>query len=471
MRTWPASAIELVGKGDYDTFKKVRPKYEDPFPLSDHFFLCVRTTGDSEQTGICLLDTFGNEITLHREDPGCFDPQPLGPRSRPPVIPSRVKLNEQDGYVYIADVYHGAGMNSIAGETIESVRVVESPEKRFWTQPAWNGGTGQQAPGMAWDDFNNKRIIGTAPVANDGSAYFSIPADTFVYFQLLDDQGRMVQSMRSGMMVRPGETIGCTGCHDNRRTASPVTLSSSAIAATPDPLSPWYGPPRTFSYRAEVQRVFDKHCVACHDYGQPAGEVLNLSGDQGLVFNTSYVELRSKGLVSVVGAGPFAVQSPGSWGSRQSRLAEILLRGHGDRDIDRQVRLSREDVDRVITWIDINAPYYPEYAGGEFRDHPFGRAPITKQQLDRLKQLTGIALDQRQHFVKISFTRPELSPCLSVFRSRPDPRYDEALLIIRAGQRALQRHLRPDMPGFQLTDSVEIEQQRRYDRLQQQHRQ
>ena len=468
VRTWPASAIKLVGKGNYDTFKKVQPKYEDPFPLSDHFFLCSRMTGQGEQTGICLLDTFGNEIMLHVQDSGCFDPQPLRPRHRPPAIPARVELTKQDGYFYIADVYHGAGMAAIPRGTIKAVRVVESPEKRFWTKPAWDGGTGQQAPGMAWDDFNNKRIMGTAPVASDGSAYFAVPADTFIYLQLLDQQGRMVQSMRSGTAVRPGETIGCAGCHENRRTAAPVSLSQLTLSSEPQDLSPWYGPPRTFSYRAEVQPVFDAHCVSCHDYGQPAGDTLNLSGDQGLVFNTSYVELRSKGYVNVVGAGPFVVQPPDSWGSRRSRLAQVLLEGHSDPDIDSRIHLREEDVDRVVTWIDINAPYHPEYAGGAFRDRPFGRAPITKQQLERLKQLTGVDLANRQHFAQLSFTRPKISPCLNVFASPDAPEYQEAVAIIRSGQQALQLHARPDMPGFELTDSIEIDQQRRYDSLLQQ---
>ncbi len=180
---------------------------------------------------------------------------------------------------------------------------------------------------MAWDDFNNKRILGTVPVEEDGSAYFAVPADTFVYFQLLDEQGRMVQSMRSGTTVRPGETNGCAGCHESRRSTAPVGLSQLALATSLQELKPWYGPPRTFSYRAEVQPVFDAHCVSCHDYGQPAGQKLNLSGDQGLVFNTSYVELRSKGYVHVIGAGPFAVQPPGSWGSRKSRLTRIPAGG------------------------------------------------------------------------------------------------------------------------------------------------
>ena len=84
---------------------------------------------------------------------------------------------------------------------------------------------------MAWDDFNNKRVLGTVPVEEDGSAYFEVPADRFVYFQLLDENRMMVQSMRSGTIVRPGETIGCVGCHDNRRQTSPRRPLSVGPAA------------------------------------------------------------------------------------------------------------------------------------------------------------------------------------------------------------------------------------------------
>ena len=31
---------------------------------------------------------------------------------------------------------------------------------------------------MAFNDFNNKRILGTVPVEADGSAYFAVPADS-----------------------------------------------------------------------------------------------------------------------------------------------------------------------------------------------------------------------------------------------------------------------------------------------------
>ncbi len=316
VRTWPGDAIHLVDHGGFDTFTQVQPKYEDPYPLSNKHFLCSRMTGKAEQMGIYLVDVFGNEVLVHAEGPGCFDPMPLAPRRRPPVIPSRIDLAQREGRFYVADVYVGTGMEKIPRGTVKRLRVVESPEKRFWTGPAWDGGTGQQAPGMAWNDFNNKRLLGSVPVEPDGSAYFSVPADRFVYFQLLDEQGMMVQTMRSGTFVRPGETSGCTGCHEERRSSVVKVQLPAAMRRGPSPLVPWYGPPRKFNYLTEVQPVFDKHCVSCHDYGTTAGKKLNLAGDLGLVFNTSYAELRGKQYVNVIGAGPAPVLPPLSWGSR-----------------------------------------------------------------------------------------------------------------------------------------------------------
>jgi hypothetical protein len=463
VRTWPAEAIELVGKGGYDAYTRVKPKYEDPYPLSDKLFLCVRMTGKGEQMGIYLLDLVGHESLLYAEEPGCFDPMPLAPRPRPPAIPSRIDLTQREGLFYVQNVYVGFGMERVEPGTIKSLRVVESPEKRFWTGPAWDGGTGQQAPGMAWDDFNNKRILGTVPVESDGSVYFSVPADRFVYFQLLDAQGRMVQSMRSGTIVRPGETAGCVGCHENRRSTGLLSAAGTAWQHGPRTLEPWHGAPRLFSYTAEVQPVFDKHCVSCHDEDKEAGKKLNLSGDRNLVFNTSYVELRSKRYVNVVGAGPTATLPAKRWGSPVSPLAKVLLEGHGVADIDRQVKLDPESIDRVLTWIDINAPYYPDYAGGAYGNNPYGRSPLTGEELKRLGELCGVKLQDRAQIAQVNFTRPDKSPCLAKFADRNDAKCQEALTIIRSGQQRLAAEPRLDMPGFRLVSPAEISRQERYE--------
>ena len=460
VRTWPASAIDLVGQGNYDTFKKCSPKYEDPYPLSDKYFLCSRMTGEGEQMGIYLIDLFGNEVLVHKESPGCFDPMPLARRERPHEIPSRIDLAKSEGTFRVENVYMGSGMEQIEPGSVKYLRVVESPEKRFWSTPAWDGGTGQQAPGMAWDDFNNKRILGTVPVNKDGSVEFAVPADTFVYFQLLDEKGMMVQSMRSGTIVRPGEAVGCVGCHEDRRTAGQLEYASRGRRREPQKLQPWYGEPRLFSYTVEVQPVFDKHCVRCHTYGEEAGEKLNLAGDPGFVFNKSYSDLRGKGYVHVVGAGPTDVQMPKSWGSHASRLTKVLLEGHGQPEIDEKVKLDPESFDRLVTWIDINAPYYPTYAGGVYRNNPYGRSPLSAGEFNQLTGLLGAKVDRRS-FPDVSFNRPELSPCLMGLKDDP-AKYQEALSLVRLGKERLEKMPRADMPGFQLDASDEVVKEERY---------
>jgi len=239
---------------------------------------------------------------------------------------------------------------------------------------------------MAWHDFNNKTILGTVPVEEDGSAYFSAPSDTFLYFQLLDERGMMVQSMRSGTVIQSGETQGCVGCHEHRLGSVPSLLSAQprALRRPPDTLAGWHGPARTFSYTREVQPVFDRHCVRCHDFGKDAGKTLNLAGDRDLVFNASYNELWRKKYVAAVGAGPAQTQPALSWGSHASRLVRVLLDGHEG------VELSPEEFDRIVTWVDINAPYYPEYASA-YPQNLAGAAPSTTRRWTGLPGSRGCA--------------------------------------------------------------------------------
>lgn len=445
--TWPGDAAGLIGKGDFDTFKQVNPKYEDPYPLSDKYFLCSCMTGNGEQMGIYLLDIFGNEILLHTESDGCFDPMPVAPRFRPPVIPSRRDFKNETGYLYVANVYEGTHMQGVEPGTVKYLRVVDSPEKRFWVPLAQWGGQGQENPAMAWHDFNNKRILGTVPVAEDGSVYFELPAEKWVYFQLLDSDGMMIQSMRSGTIVQPGETTGCIGCHDDRRVA-PVGAKTDipiALRNRPGELAQWYGPTRPFNYLTEVQPVFDKYCVHCHDFGKKAGKKLVLAADKTETFNVSYNELWRKKYIAPIGAGPFDIQKPYSWGSHKSKIVEKIRSGHNN------IKLDAESFDRIVTWIDINAPYYARYDSA-YPHNLAGRCPLDDAQLKRLTELTGVPLMQlASHSAnrgpQISFDRPELSPCLSVFKSHDDA-YTEALAIINSGARMLRTVPRADMEGF-----------------------
>jgi hypothetical protein len=461
LRTWPAGIRATLTDSDAfncDRLGGVTPKYEDPFPLNANYFLCSRTDPEGRM-GIYLIDSFGNEVLVRSEAPGCFSAMPLAASPRPPVIPMRRDFEDPAGLMYVANVYEGTHMKGVAKGAVKKLRIVESPEKRGWcggsdASGKWMG-QGFQAPGMNWHDFTAKRILGTVPVETDGSAYFSVPSETFIFFQLLDGDGMMVQSMRSGTVVQPGESSSCVGCHENRLAASQTQLGKPlALQRPPSEIEPWYGPSRIFSFMAEVQPVLDQHCVACHDFGKPAGNKLVLAGDRDPFFNAAYTELWRKGYVKAIGAGPASIQQPYTWGSHPSRMVKVIREGHpassGGPSHD-QLKLDHESFDRIVTWIDINAPYYPTYYSA-YPDHPGGRSPLASSQLNRLGQLTGVNWGAEVFFNQstgpwVSFDRPELSPCLKKL-DRISPQYAEALAIIRAGKDALAKQPRGDTLAF-----------------------
>jgi Hydrazine synthase alpha subunit middle domain len=64
-------------------------------------------------------------------------------------------------------------------------------------------------------------ILGEAPVEKDGSFYVTAPADRPLRFELLDASGNVIRAQRSWVWTRPGEDLGCLGCHDDKAMAPP----------------------------------------------------------------------------------------------------------------------------------------------------------------------------------------------------------------------------------------------------------
>jgi hypothetical protein len=450
LRTWPAQVRRSLSDRDNfncDRLGGVMPKYEDPWPLSDKYFLCSRMIGQGPKMGIYLIDIFGNEVLLHSDAPSCFSAMPLKPQTRPPLISTRREFDSRPGSIYVQNVYIGTHMQGVKPGSVKKLRIVESPEKRGWTPGKWFG-QGFQAPGMNWHDFTAKRILGTVPVESDGSAYFTVPSDRFIYFQLLDENGMMIHSMRSGTVVQAGERVGCVGCHEQRLAApaQPKSAASLALRRAPSALTPWYGATRSFSYLAEVQPVFDRHCVRCHDFGGDGGKKLILAGDKDAFFNASYTQLWRTGTIKPIGAGPAGIQQAYAWGSHPSRLVQLLRKGH------HEVTLDPESFDRIVTWIDLNAPYYPTYYSA-YPDNLGGRSPLSDAEMKTLETLTGIHWEAESNFNRstgpwISFDRPERSPCLAKLKDKSDEKYQKALALIKLGQERLAKRPRGDLADF-----------------------
>lgn len=60
---------------------------------------------------------------------------------------------------------------------------------------------------------DSDRTISTR-VFGDGSFFVRIPSRQKVYITLKDKEGNVVASDRHGLMVEPGRTAACMGCHE-----------------------------------------------------------------------------------------------------------------------------------------------------------------------------------------------------------------------------------------------------------------
>ncbi len=336
--------------------------YGTPWPLSDDFYLCVYDPGE-RCYGICLLDSYGNRELLYRDSAfACLDPIPLRPRPRPPVIPPATVQAAADrpdgadlatGTVAIANVY--AGEHAWPPDvTIRSVRVVNIFPKDNYLQDAPNVGAAAQAL--------CRGVLGTAPVEPDGSAHFAMPTGAAVYFQLLDADGVMVQTMRSDTYLHPGERMACAGCHESKRASPPVGGLPLAFRRPPSPLAPEVEGSYPLTFPRLVQPVLDAKCAGCHAKDAPT---LGLRGDRfgPHGWSEAFATLRRYAWGMAGGNGTALRQRqysiPGEDGARAAPLYQVLRKGHYD------VALTPEEMRRITLWLDCNSNFYGAYHDAE----------------------------------------------------------------------------------------------------------
>ena len=153
--------------------------------------------------GVYWFDPAGNRELL-AFDPAisCGQALPLAERSTPTTRASQVNLKEKTGRYYVQDVYEGPGLVGVERGKIKSLRVVALDFRAAGIRNNVNGGPAGGAMVATPVAGNNgtwdvKKVIGEVPVEADGSAYFEVPALTPVYFQLIDENGDVAQTMRS----------------------------------------------------------------------------------------------------------------------------------------------------------------------------------------------------------------------------------------------------------------------------------
>lgn len=379
-RPTPAERIDAYGQ-DGDQFQY-------PYPIDENHFLVTYAPLNPGRAGRNGFGIYFMDLEGRREllawDPklSCNQPVPLVPRPRPPVRPDAVDYRKTTGTCYVQDVHHGPGLRGVPRGTVKALRVVALEYRAAGI--GWNGNGGPGGGAListpvavgngTWDV---KIILGTAPVEEDGSAYFRVPARTPLYFQLLDARGYVVQTMRSWATLQPGENASCTGCHESKNEAPPLRKPPMALRRPASELRPFYGPPRGFSFNREIQPILDRKCITCHA-GEPA-KPLDLTSrpvpDPGAKrrWSASYLALthaapdektppsRFRGKDSHPLVNWISAQSappmlpPYSAGAARSRLLEMLESGHEG------VSLTREELEKIAAWIDLGVPFCGDY--------------------------------------------------------------------------------------------------------------
>jgi formylglycine-generating enzyme required for sulfatase activity len=450
---WRGKRVDPVVRDGLVQETQPYPRFLMPAPLSAKYHLVSAKLSEAALWGLYLVDVFDN-ITLVKELEGAamLWASPVQVQPRPPVLRDRVDPTVDESNVFVTDVHAGPGLAGIPRGTVKALRVIEY----YFAKRGMGGLYGTLGADGPWDI---KRILGTVPVEDDGSAYFKMPANTPVCVQPIDAQGQALQLERSWFVGMPGERVSCIGCHEGADAAVPSRVTR-AMQRPASEIEPWHGPARGFAFVREVQPVLDRYCVSCHggDATPPqprlGRELPDFKGGQPLAdwktqmpgnwpgggrFTRSYWELQR------------FVRRPGIEGDRRmftpmdyhfgtTELGQLLRKGHYG------VKLDTESHGRLAAWVDLNAPFFGTWS--EIPEFTTGYGPLECKQVTAS---SARALELRKQFVPMGpFPDYEAIP--------ETPRYDTTPVL--AGGETRPAAVVPDCEDWPFDAASAVERQR-----------
>ena len=202
-----------------------------------------------------------------------------------------------------------------------------------------------------------KRILGTVPIEEDGSVSFYAPAGVALHFQLLDEQYRALQTMRSFTGVMPGEQRGCLGCHESHSRAPEYRGNALALAKDPQEITPPPWGDESISYARFVRPVLDQYCAKCHEGDGEGRKPVDLTARPGfLIFDEPYLLLTGRP----------------SWGAAYQKPAEaipgfgianmLMVEGYDQRDPEAY------RTPEPMRWLSYNSPLIEFASSGKHYD-------------------------------------------------------------------------------------------------------
>jgi len=381
----PVESERYHGSGNFSA-------YYSPYPLGEEWFIVSAERGG--KFALYLMDVHGNRELIHEGAHNIFHAMPLRPRARPPVIADKVawplaEEEPEDGVLFSANVYEGMPAEVRGKAAMLRVMAIQPKTYTHWFKRPYIS-TGPVVSGVQSDGV--KEVLGTVPVRKDGSVAFRVPAGKALHFQLLDEEHRALQTMRSFTGVMPGEVRGCTGCHEQSGSTPEFAMPNAArmgeIAVITPP--PWED--RTVSWARYVRPVLDRYCVECHRDDEEARKSVDLTEKPGkLGFDENYWLFTGRpswgkeyrvpeekpagfgiaGMLMVEGYGQrdpegYKTSAPMTALSYRSRLVELA--GGGEHY---EVEVDPVNLRRLKVWVDAMAPYRGEEEIREMPDPEF----------------------------------------------------------------------------------------------------
>jgi hypothetical protein len=356
--------------------------YRCPYPLGPEDFLVAGARLPNGRFDLYLMDIHGNRELIYVGLHNAWYARPFRRRPMPELNPDRIRWprageKPEDGVLFSSNVYRG--VEGLPKGKAKYLRVIQMDSKTYsFNFKSWR----HSGPAISViQEDGVKRILGTAPIHEDGSVAFKVPAGQALHFQLLDENRRCIQIMRSFTGVMQGEIRGCLGCH-GLHSASPHP-GSSKVALRRDPVEltppPW-GADVSISYERFCQPVIDKYCGKCHQGDGKGRKKLDLTlrggiPERGITdpkmypFKEPYLTLvgqawgapppagKGKGLglagcLNVERYRNYGPLKPMTMLSSTSPLIKMVMSGKHNK-----VRIEGEDLLRLIAWVDCNCVY------------------------------------------------------------------------------------------------------------------
>ncbi len=222
--------------------------------------------------------------------------------------------------------------------------------------------------------FGQRRLLGLAPVAEDGSFHVRVPAETPITFQLLDKDYLALRTQHGWIWVMGNENRGCIGCHEDRELSPPNRLAA-AVIKPPVELTLPPERRRTVDFRHQIAPIIASSCVkeGCHVGGRAAPDLSTThrpaSRDPSeLVYRTLLDPIRGRGDERYVVPGQ-AIESPLIWllFGRRMGSQETRYTGQIEQMPPHDLLRERERI-LIIEWIDFGAQWDASTPSTENRD-------------------------------------------------------------------------------------------------------